>query len=209
MGKIKSFLKQIYFRRSHRRNNRVGAKVLFSRDTVVGAGCTIEEGVIFDTQVTLKNNIKVGKNCFLSNITVASRSIIEAFCICVGTKKGRIDLAENVYIGIGNYLDNSDNIRIGPDVQIAGPSTAIYTHSGAQMCLRGVALSEIATTQYRTTAPVIIENNVYVGCNCTVYPGVTIGHHSIVAPNSAVTKDVPPLTMVGGVPAREIKKILL
>ena len=61
--------------------------------------------------------------------------------------------------------------------------------------------------KYRPTSPIIIENNVYIGGNCTIYPGIKIGSYSIIAPNSAVTKDVPPNTMVGGVPAREIKKI--
>jgi len=49
---------------------------------------------------------------------------------------------------------------------------------------------------------------VYINGNCTIYPGVTIHHHSVIAPNSAVTKDIPPYTLVGGVPAAKIKKIV-
>jgi acetyltransferase-like isoleucine patch superfamily enzyme len=74
------------------------------------------------------------------------------------------------------------------------------------MCLNGVDLGN-KNNEHRPTSFIIIENNVYVGGNCTIYPGITIHHHSVIAPNSAVTKDVPPYTMVGGVPARFIKSI--
>ena len=118
--------------------------------------------------------------------------------------KRSISVGSNTYIGISNYLDTSADISIGSFVQIAGPSTALWTHSGAKMCLNGIPLSD-TSVKNRPTAPIMIEDNVYIGGNCTIYPGVRIGHHSVVAPNSAVNKDVPPYSMVGGVPARFIK----
>ena len=56
-------------------------------------------------------------------------------------------------------------------------------------------------------APVVIGDNVYIGGNCTIYPGVKIGPHAVVAPNSAVAHEVLPGTMVGGVPALVIKQL--
>ena len=56
-------------------------------------------------------------------------------------------------------------------------------------------------------APIVIEDNVWLGANVVVMPGVTIGKHSVVAAGSVVTKDVPPDTVVGGVPAKIIKKL--
>lgn len=55
--------------------------------------------------------------------------------------------------------------------------------------------------------PIVIEDNVWIGINATVLPGVTIGYGSIVGANSVVTHDVPPYTVVGGNPARPIKTI--
>ena len=55
--------------------------------------------------------------------------------------------------------------------------------------------------------PICIEDKVWLGANVTVLPGVTIGEGAIVAAGAVVTKDVAPRTIVGGVPAKFIKKI--
>lgn len=55
--------------------------------------------------------------------------------------------------------------------------------------------------------PIIIEDKVWIGINSTVLPGARIGYGSIIGANSVVTKDVPPMTIVAGNPARIIKKI--
>lgn len=55
--------------------------------------------------------------------------------------------------------------------------------------------------------PIRIEDKVWLGINATVLPGVTLGYVCIVGANSVVTKDVPPMTIVAGNPARIIKKI--
>ena len=54
---------------------------------------------------------------------------------------------------------------------------------------------------------IVIKKNVWIGAGATVLPGVTIGENSIVAAGAVVTKDVPENTIVGGVPAKIIKKI--
>lgn len=52
----------------------------------------------------------------------------------------------------------------------------------------------------------IIGNDVWIGMDATIMPGITIGDGAIIAANSVITKDVPPYTIVGGNPAIEIKK---
>lgn len=52
----------------------------------------------------------------------------------------------------------------------------------------------------------IIEEDVWIGANVTILKGVTIGKSSIIAAGALVIKDVPPYSIVGGVPAKFIKK---
>ena len=52
-----------------------------------------------------------------------------------------------------------------------------------------------------------IEDDIWIGANAVILPGVTIGHHSVVAAGAVVTKDVPPHSLVAGVPAKIIKQI--
>ncbi len=54
--------------------------------------------------------------------------------------------------------------------------------------------------------PVVIEDDVWIGCRSIILPGVTIAKNSVVAAGSVVTKNVAPFTIVGGNPAQEIKK---
>ena len=56
-------------------------------------------------------------------------------------------------------------------------------------------------------APVKLGNHVWIGSNATILAGVTIGDWAVVAAGAVVTKDVPPLTVVGGVPAKVIKHV--
>jgi len=167
----------------------------------------IGQNSIIGNGVVIGKNVDIGRNAIMRKITIGNHSVIESFVKCVGTEKGCIFIGSNSYIGISNILDNSANITIGNFVHIAGPTTALWTHSSAKMCMNSIPLNK-ANEKYRPTASIIIEDNVYIGGNCTIYPGIRIGHHSIVAPNSAVTKDIPPYSMFGGVPAIFIKKTI-
>lgn len=181
-------------------------KIEISKDFIIGKNCTILDGVKIGRGVVLHNNCHIGRNVFLENIEVGKNTTIESGVVCTGYGKGRIRIGENCYVGINNVLDWSNDITIGDYVHIAGPSTGLWTHTSAPMCLNSIPLNE-KNEKFRPTAPIVIENNVYIGGNCTIYPGVTIGKYSIIAPNSAVTKNVPSYKMVGGVPASEIKSI--
>ena len=81
-----------------------------------------------------------------------------------------------------------------------GPNTLITTV--------GHPLSPLKRRGYMAEAkPVVIGNDVWIGGNVTILPGITIGNNVVVAAGAVVTHDVPDNTLVGGVPARKIKDI--
>lgn len=190
----------------------IGNNNIISKFTEISYDCILEDNVkigknsILSGNIILKKNVIVGRNAILQNIEVGENSHIENEVLTIGLGHGKIKIGKESYIGVRCVLDYSDNITIGDFVHIAGPSTGLWTHSSVKQALRGDNLMD---KTHRTTSSIVIENNVYIGGNCTIYPGVRISHHSIVAPNSAVTKDVAPYSLVGGVPARFIKKVEL
>ena len=207
LGKRRSDLRQALRRFSLRRFNRIESGVLIFGDVAIEGEASIGERAILGPEVTIGKKVHIGPYARLSKISIGENSSIDYGVLCTGYGDGNIRMGRESYIGIRNILDWSSNISIGNFVHIAGPSTALWTHTSARMCLDGLPLARKDDKTRRPTAAITIEDNVYIGGNCTIYPGVTIHHHVIVAPNSAVTKDVPSYTMFGGVPAKEIKKI--
>jgi acetyltransferase-like isoleucine patch superfamily enzyme len=204
---LKHMLWQYFLYRKHSRQNFIGKHVVISKDFICGQNCKIGDDVIIGREVILGNNVKIGKHAFIEKAEIADNSRVEGRVVFTGHGKGKIKIGKESYIGIYNVLDWSNDVFIGDYVHIAGPSTGIWTHSSVRTCLNGVPINN-QSESVRPTAPIHIENNTWIGGNCTIYPGVRIGHHSIVAPNSAVTKNVEPHTMVGGVPASFVKKIV-
>jgi len=193
-----------FFLRKKRVN--ISSGCFISNNSEISKGVYIGKNTNIGNNVILKENVHIGSNASLSNITVGKNSSIETGVICTGYGNGKVIIGEESYIGVYDILDWSDNIKIGNYVHIAGPSTGLWTHSSSKQALAGLPLLE-KDINYRPTSPIIIEDHVYIGGNCTIYPGVTIRHHSIVAPNSVVNKDVESHTLVGGVPAKVIKRI--
>lgn len=108
-----------------------------------------------------------------------------------------IIIGKDVFINSGCHFQDQGGIEIGDGVLI-GHSVVLATINHA------IAPSEKRKNYY---APIKIGNNVWIGSNATVLPGVTIGEWAVVAAGSVVTKDVAPYTIVGGIPAKVIKKL--
>ncbi len=112
-----------------------------------------------------------------------------------------VKIGKHVFIGGGNILDRvyPGLITIEDYVSIAG-GVYILTHSNPTTPLR-----KILGPDSNIVAPVHIKKGAWIAINVVILPGVTIGECSIVSAGSVVTKDVPPFSLVGGIPAKEIR----
>ena len=130
--------------------------------------------------------------------SLGKRSVIESFC-CINNAVGDVIIGDDTRIGIHNTIIGP--ITIGNHVNLAqGITVTALNHNFKDTSLR-------IDEQGFSTKPIVIEDDVWIGANAVILPGVTIGKHVVVAAGAVVTKDVPDNTIVGGVPAKEIKKI--
>ena len=111
----------------------------------------------------------------------------------------RISFGENVYLGPDSYWYGHGKITIGNNV-IIGPRSTIWSVNHNYDSEVSLPYDEIDFHK-----EVIIHDHVWIGVNVNVSPGVTIGEGAIVAMGSVITKDVEPLAIVGGNPAKVLK----
>ena len=129
---------------------------------------------------------------------VGRHSVIESFS-CINNAVGDVTIGDYTRIGIHNTIIGP--VCIGNHVNLAqGITVTALNHNFEDASKR-------IDEQGISTKPVVIGDDVWIGANAVVLPGVTIGSHCVVAAGAVVTKDVPDHTLVGGVPAKLIKKI--
>ena len=111
---------------------------------------------------------------------------------------------------IGRYCSIAGNLRVG---DIEHPTdwlgTSPFQYNAARFGWHDSADSYVAQTARKDSfrkSPVVIGNDVWIGARATILRGVTVGDGAIIAGGSVVTKDVEPYAVVGGVPAKPIKK---
>ena len=117
-----------------------------------------------------------------------------------------IGKAANLEIGSGTFINTFarfgipvERVRIGCNVQI-GPFVCFETVSHGLRYVPGVGRGD-------THAPIVVEDEVWIGAGAIILAGVTIGRGAVVAAGAVVTANVAAHTIVGGVPARLIRPI--
>lgn len=138
----------------------------------------------------------------------------------------RLERAELIEIGEGTEINDyvivktpTNKVKIGTYTQI-NPFTVIYGGVGvtignnvmiAPHCMIASGNHDFKQTNYPmrfagtvSKGPIVIEDNVWIGANCTITDGVTVGAESVIAANSVVVKNVEPWSIMSGVPAVKI-----
>lgn len=109
-----------------------------------------------------------------------------------------ISIGNNVSIHQFCYFDSQDDIIIGSNVSI-GNSVKFITSSH-----NFLDKDNLIKNQGVTKKPIIIEDNVWIGCGVTILQGVKIGKNSIIGANSLVNKNIPQDSIAAGVPCKVI-----
>lgn len=121
-----------------------------------------------------------------------------------GQNKPMLTIGSNCTLGAYNHITCANRVTIG-DSLLTGKWVTITdnSHGETDKDTLGMRPQKRPVT---SKGPVIIGNNVWIGDKATILPGVTIGDGAVIAANAVVTKDVPPYSVVGGNPAKVIKR---
>ncbi|KKB08383.1 acyltransferase [Devosia chinhatensis] len=111
----------------------------------------------------------------------------------------RGDVCFGAHCTVNAYAMISGQVRCGDGVRIASHASLVGFNHGFD------DPDQPIWTQKHATRGIVIEDDVWIGANAVVVDGVTIGRGAVVAAGSVVSRDVPPLAIVGGVPARVLR----
>lgn len=128
--------------------------------------------------------------------SLGMRSVIEDFST-INNAVGGVYIGDRSRVGLGNTIIGP--VRIGNDVNLAqGITISGLNHNYEQV-------AATISAQGVSTAEVVIADDVWIGANAVILPGIRIGTHSVVAAGSVVTKNVPDYAVVVGNPARLVR----
>jgi maltose O-acetyltransferase len=117
----------------------------------------------------------------------------------VASEGGTLEICAGTYINYGASISASLLVRIGPRCSL-----------GTHVILMDSDFHQVEPerrNELPEAAPVILQENVWLGARVIVLKGVTIGADSVIGAGSVVTHDIPPRCVAAGVPARVIRKL--
>ena len=192
---VRGFFTRIFFQRKHK-----GKRVFVARHVKIrckkkircGRGVTFGEYTYIDALsrngITIGNNVSFGRNCIVE-CTGVLRDIGEELVIEDG-----VGIAANAFIGVRGKVHIGKNCIFGPNVHIHSENH-IFLDKNTPIRLQG-----------EERKGVTIGEDCWIGTNVVILDGVTIGKGCVIAAGAIVNKDVEDYSVVGGVPAKLIKK---
>lgn len=126
-------------------------------------------------------------------IKIESHLYTRANCQIIA-QRGKIHIGRNVFFNQNVSITALDSIKIEDGVTI-GNNVVIVDHDHD--------ISDMNNSDF-VSEPIVIRQGTWIGANCVVLKGVSIGEHAVVAAGSVVTKAVPDYAIVVGVPAKVV-----
>ena len=169
-----------------------GAKVLFGHKIKTGSGLNLMEystiNALSYDGVDIGNNFTLGKYAMIE-CTGVLRNVGSS--LKIGNNVG---INHYCFIGVRGDIEIGDNVIFGPRVNIFSENH-IFDDLDIPIKNQGVKKDQT-----------IIGSDIWIGANVSIMSGVIIGDGCVIAAGSVVTKDVEPYSIIGGVPAKLIKK---
>ncbi|WP_345890324.1 acyltransferase [Rufibacter aurantiacus] len=132
-----------------------------------------------------------------NHFTVGKSSVIEDYAV-INNGMGPVHIGANTFVGLFDVVIGP--VTIGNHVIIAQHVVISGLNHGYEKV--GMPIKD----QPCTVGEIVVEDECWIGANAVITAGVRIGKHSVVAAGSVVTKDVPPYSVVGGNPAKILKR---
>lgn len=128
---------------------------------------------------------------------IGANSIVEEFAT-INNGVGDVSIGNNVGIGLSNVIIGP--VKLGNYVMLAQNIVISGLNHGYEDVTMPPRMQKVVTKL------ITIEDDVWIGANCVITAGVTIGKHAVIGAGSVVTKDIPQFSVAVGNPARVIKK---
>jgi virginiamycin A acetyltransferase len=178
----------------------IGKEVYIGKGSYVGSGVTISDRASIGEQCVVENGVFVGENACIGSSVRLFRNV---------TVDPGVRIGDHSYVTVNGYIFSGEigkYCSIGPNCMIGMPEHPLSYASTSPAIYGPDNIFHIAPSWEDVSNPPHIGNDVWIGINATILQGVTIGDGAVIAAGSVVVKDVPPYTIVAGVPAKIIKR---
>ena len=172
-------------------------RITLSKMQLCGKNLSIHRSVRFKNP----HNISIGDNCY-----IARDGIVETWTQYNDKKYvPSITFGNNVKINARCHIGAINRIEVKDDV-LMGSNVMIMDHAHGCNSVQEKDIHPAERDLY-SKGPIVIGEKVWICENAVILGGVTIGDGAVIGANAVVTKDVPPYTIVGGSPAKVVKKL--
>lgn len=176
--------------------------LLENGNLIIGENCTLDNLNIQKYQLQKGYcNVEIGTNCFLEN------------SITLFSEKSKVNIGDRVYLGPNTNINCRNQIFIGDDVMFSWGCTLMDTNAHSLISedrkndvvdwKKGWQFKDWSVVQ---SQKIMIGNKCWIGFNSIILKGVILGEGCVVASGSVVTKSFEPFSIIGGNPAKFIKK---
>lgn len=167
-------------------------------------GCTVPSSCrIFATphMMRMEGRAILGERVMLNSLGYLYRLGQEFRMVLATGKHGVIEIGDDCgFNGTAIYAEKS--VKIGKRVMIGGGSRIMDID-----CHPVDAIPRRYAAETNPARPIVIEDDAWLGAEVFVMPGVTIGKGSVIAARSVVTKDIPPMVVAAGIPAKVVREL--